>query len=75
VRGLAARQGIGSTLLALAEAHARAAGATSLCIDASLAGLEFYRAHGFVEKGRGDIRLTTGKLIACVFMRKDLVQA
>jgi GNAT superfamily N-acetyltransferase len=75
VRGIAARQRIGSSLLALAEAHARAAGATSICIDASLAGLEFYRANGFVEKGRGDIRLSTGKQIACVFMRKDLVQA
>lgn len=75
VRGLAARHGIGSMLLALAESHAREAGATSIHIDASLAGLEFYRANGFAETGRGEIRLTTGTLIACVFMRKDLVQA
>jgi putative acetyltransferase len=75
VRGLAARKGIGSRLFSLAESHAREAGATSIHIDASLAGLEFYRARGFVETGRGDIRLTTGKLIACVFMRKDLVPA
>jgi GNAT superfamily N-acetyltransferase len=75
VRGVAARKGIGSTLFSLAESHAREAGATSIDIDASLAGLDFYRAMGFVETGRGDIRLTTGKLIACVFMRKDLVQA
>jgi GNAT superfamily N-acetyltransferase len=74
VRGLAARQGIGAMLLALAESHAREAGATSIHIDASLAGLEFYRANGFAETGRGEICLTTGKLIACVFMRKDLVQ-
>ena len=74
VRGVAARKGIGSRLLALAESHAREAGATSIHIDASLAGLEFYRASGFVETGRGDVRLTTGKLIACVFMRKDLVR-
>lgn len=75
VRGLAARKGIGSALLALAEAHACAAGATRIQIEASLAGLEFYRANGFVEVGRGDIRLQTGKLIACVFMRKELVPA
>jgi ribosomal protein S18 acetylase RimI-like enzyme len=75
VRGAAARQGIGSKLLLLAESHAREAGAASIHIDASLAGLPFYRAHGFVETGRRDVRLATGKLIACVCMRKDLIQA
>jgi GNAT superfamily N-acetyltransferase len=45
VRGRSARQGIGSALLARAEAHAAETGATSIEIEASLAGVDFYRAH------------------------------
>jgi GNAT superfamily N-acetyltransferase len=74
VRGAAARRGVGSALLATAEAHAVANGATSVEIEASLAGTAFYAANGFVETGRGQIRLTTGRLMECVFMRKDLRQ-
>jgi ribosomal protein S18 acetylase RimI-like enzyme/general stress protein 26 len=72
LRGSAARRGIGSTLLCLAEARARLRGARSVEIEASLTGVDFYRRHGFIETGRGDSLLTTGKAIACVFMRKDL---
>lgn len=72
VRGGSARQGIGSALLARAELHAVSNGATTIEIEASLAGVAFYRAHGFVETGRGKARLTTGRSIECVFMRKDL---
>ena len=72
VRGTAARRGIGSALFRAAEAHAVAHGATSIEIEASLAGEEFYRRHGFVEISRGDIRLRTGRSIICVSMRKDL---
>lgn len=72
VRGRAARHGIGSTLLCLAETRARLRGAQSVEIEASLAGVDFYRRHGFVEVRRGDSLLTTGEAIACVFMRKDL---
>lgn len=72
VRGLAARRGIGSSLLQLAEQRAIATGATSVHVDASLAGVEFYRANGFAETGRGEICLRSGRPIACVFMRKDL---
>jgi putative acetyltransferase len=73
VRGSAARRGIGSQLLALAEGHAVANGAAEIHVEASLAGLEFYRAHGFIETGRGETRLMSGRAIACVFMRKSLV--
>lgn len=73
VRGNAARCGIGSQLLGLAEAHAVANGAAEIHVEASLAGVEFYRANGFVEMGRGETRLTSGRPIACVFMRKGLV--
>jgi GNAT superfamily N-acetyltransferase len=72
VRGFAARNGIGSTLLGLAEAHASARGATSIRVEASLAGVEFYKANGFDEVARGETRLMSGQPIACVFMRKDL---
>ena len=72
VRGLAARRGIGSSLMAIAEAHAVANGATEVRIEASLAGVAFYRAHGYVETGAGETHLTSGRPIACVFMRKTL---
>ena len=72
VRGMASRCGIGTTLLGLAEGHARAHGATSLKIQASLAGVAFYRANGFEELGRGEALLMTGQSMPCVFMRKLL---
>lgn len=75
VRGYAARRGIGSALLRLAEADAVSAGATSIQIEASLAGVEFYRANGFEEVARGETRLMSGRPIACVFMRKRLAGA
>jgi putative acetyltransferase len=72
VRGNAARRGIGSALFRAAEAAAVAAGATSIDIDASLAAVEFYKANGFEEVGRGEHRLSSGRAMACVFMRKNL---
>jgi len=73
VRGSAARRGIGSALVRLAEAHAIAAGATRIEIEASLAGVGFYTANGFTEIGRGVTHLRSGYAIDCIFMRKDLV--
>lgn len=72
VRGSAARQGVGSALWRLAEAHARAHGATAITLEASLAGVAFYRALGFVEIERRDVQLRNGVAIPCVVMRKDL---
>jgi putative acetyltransferase len=72
VRGGTARRGIGTALLRLAEEHARAHGAKSIRIQASLAGLEFYRANGFQETGRGDALLMSGRSMPCVFMHKRL---
>jgi GNAT superfamily N-acetyltransferase len=72
VRGIAARRGIGSTLFGLAEAHAIANGATRIRVEASLAGVEFYKASGFADEGRGETHLMSGRPIACVFMGKDL---
>ena len=70
VRGIVTRRGIGSALLRMVEAHAIGKGATSIQVEASLAGVEFYKANGFEEIGRGDTLLTSGRPIACVFMRK-----
>src|SRR5262249_13990471 len=53
VRGSAARRGIGSALLRAAEADAIASQASSLEIDASLAAVDFYTRHGFIETRRG----------------------
>jgi putative acetyltransferase len=73
VRGAASRRGIASTLFRLAERSARDSGAECIDVDASLAAVEFYRAHGFEELGRGEHRLRSGATMACVFMRKILI--
>ena len=70
VRGSAARLGIGSKLFQRAEADVRASGGTTINISASLAAVDFYRANGFEETGRGEHRLRNGVTMACVFMRK-----
>ena len=72
VRGLAARRGIGSALRRRAEEDAPERGAARVLIDASLAGVAFYRAQGYIELGRGATNLRSGRPIDCVFMRKDL---
>jgi len=72
VRGKAAHHGIGSALFRAAEAAAIAAGATSIHIDSSLAAVQFYKANGFEEVGRGEHRLWSGRPMRCVFMRKNL---
>lgn len=72
VRGSAARQGLGTALLRLAESSARAQGAALIEIEASLPGVEFYRMNGFEELGRGRVPLKAGPSIPCVFMRKRL---
>jgi GNAT superfamily N-acetyltransferase len=72
VRGVAARRGIGTALLRQAEAHALANGARSIQIEASLAGVAFYTANGYVEVLRGQTRLMSGHVIASVRMRKEL---
>jgi putative acetyltransferase len=75
VRGGAVRRGIGTALLRLAEEHARGHGATAIQIQASLAGVEFYKANGFQEIGHGEAVLISGRAMPCVFMRKSLTGA
>lgn len=74
VRGDVARQGIGTALLKRAEVEAIARGASSVHVEASLAGVEFYKANGFVEVSRGETHLRSGRPIACVFMEKALAK-
>ena len=74
VRGPAARLGIGTALLRLAEQHARTHGAKSIQIQASLAGVAFYEANGFEALGRGEATLMSGRSMPCVFMRKTLTE-
>jgi putative acetyltransferase len=75
VRGGVARKGIGTALLRLAEEHARAHHATTIQIQASLPGVEFYKANGFEELERGEAVLRSGKSMPCVLMRKQLSRA
>jgi len=72
VRGKVSRRGVGAALFRAAEAVALTRGATSIHVDASLAAVEFYRAQGFREVSRGDHQLWSGRMMPCVFMRKDL---
>lgn len=72
VRSIAARGGVGSALLDKAEELARARGATEVEIEASLAGVPFYRARGYEDVRRCATRLPSGTSIDCVFMRKRL---
>jgi GNAT superfamily N-acetyltransferase len=72
VRGDVARKGVGTALLQLAQAEAVARGATTVYIEASLAGVPFYKANGFVEVSRGHTQLRSGRPIECVFMQKVL---
>ena len=72
VRGRSSRQGIGSALLRTAEARAIETGATSIELEAPLAFVDVYLPNKFIEVGRGETRLTTGRSMACVFMREEL---
>ena len=75
VRGSAARRGIGTALLRMAEDHAIASGAATVHIEASLAGEKFYRKNGYKEMSRGETTLMSGRPIACIFMQKTLTPA
>jgi putative acetyltransferase len=72
VRGIVTRRGIGSALLRIVEAHAIGKGATSIPVEASLAGVKFFKANGFEEVGRGDTLLMSGDLSpACSCERRS----
>jgi putative acetyltransferase len=72
VAARAARRGVGTALFRAAEAAAIASGAPALEVSASLLAVDFYRANGFEESGRGQHPLRSGQTMPCVFMRKRL---
>ena len=74
VRGEAARQGIGSALLARAEGVLRSGGTKVVQIDASLNAEPFYAKHGYRSMGQDDHRLSTGLAMRCVRMEKPLAE-
>ena len=72
VRCEAARMGIGTALFQAAEGAAREHGAEEIHVSASLAAIEFYKDRGLEELAAGEHRLSSGALMACVFMKKRL---
>ena len=66
-----ARRGVGSVLLARMETIAHQAGCDHLTLRASLNAKGFYRAHGYVETGRGEHEFPSGARMAAAFTRKD----
>ena len=59
-------------VLRRAGAHARAAGASRVEVEASLAGVEFYSANGFVVAEAVGYTFTVWAPIECVLMRTAL---
>ena len=72
VRGSAARMGVGSALLAAAEAVAKNRGAAEIHLDSALGALAFYCANGYAEIGDGEHKMRSGRIMPCVFMKKIL---
>jgi GNAT superfamily N-acetyltransferase len=66
-----ARRGIGGMILEACEAAARAAGFRRLEMGATLTGVPFYRAKGYVELERADVALGDGLTLPIVRMGKD----
>jgi N-acetylglutamate synthase-like GNAT family acetyltransferase len=66
-----ARRGIGSMILEACEAAARAAGFTRLEMGATLTGVPFYQARGYVVLERLEVPLENGKSMPIVRMGKQ----
>lgn len=67
-----ARRGIGSRLLEMCEAAARAEGFTRCEMGATLPGVPLYRKHGYVECERVELPLANGETLPIVKMEKAL---
>ena len=67
-----ARQGIGSMILQACEAAARAAGFTRLEMGATLSGVAFYKAKGYIEIENQAAPLGNGESLPIVKMTKEL---
>ena len=69
-----ARCGIGSMILQACEDAARAAGFTRLEMGATLSGVAFYKAKGYVEVENQTVPLANGETLPIVKMTKALEQ-
>lgn len=67
-----ARQGIGTMILGVCEAAARAAGFRRLEMGATLSGVPFYRAKGYTALERVDAPLAEGESLPVVRMVKEI---
>lgn len=67
-----ARRGIGSRLLAICEAAARAEGFTRCEMGATLPGIPLYQQHGYVAGERVELPLANGETLPIVKMAKPL---
>jgi GNAT superfamily N-acetyltransferase len=67
-----ARRGIGSLILEACESAAKAAGFTRLEMGATLTGVPFYRAKGYVELEHLVVPLANGESLPIVRMAKEV---
>lgn len=65
-----ARRGIGSMILDASENEAMSAGFTRFEMGATLTGVPFYRARGYVEQGHVDAPLPNGEMLSIIRMTK-----
>jgi GNAT superfamily N-acetyltransferase len=66
------RRGLGTRILELCEAAARAEGFTTLSLMATLPGVPLYERYGFRLLERTDVRMPDGVSIPCASMEKPL---
>jgi GNAT superfamily N-acetyltransferase len=69
-----ARQGLGTLILEACEKAAIQAGFTRLEMGATLSGIPFYRAKGYVELEKQEVPLANGETLPIVRMAKTLNQ-
>jgi len=67
-----ARRGIGSLILEACEDAARTAGFMRLEMGATLSGVAFYKAKGYVEVERHSVPLGNGEVLPIVRMTKEI---
>ena len=68
------RRGIGSTLLSELERTAKTRGCTELHLDSSVTAHAFYLSHNYLVLEHTGHALRSGRVMACVKMRKSLQQ-
>ena len=66
------RRGLGTRILQVSEAAARAEGFRRLTLGATLPGLPLYERFGFQETARESIALPDGTPLECVYMEKAI---